>query len=229
VWKRTVNGRALHFYLSGINNQNFLMRDRETGSWWQQVSGRAISGPLSGTVLEGVVSDELTFSLWKAEAPHGLVLAPVAGREKDYDGDWEAKVAKYMVPVSFPGQGLKDRDVILGIVVSGQARAYPFDRILAQSPVIDRVGGVPLLLVVGSDGKSVRMFRSSPAGKEIELYADANGPKGQLTDGMGSTWNFQGCAIAGPQTGVCLEQLSYLKDFWFDWRNYHPQTTIYSH
>jgi hypothetical protein len=32
VWTRTVNGRALHFYLAGINNQNFLMRDKETGT-----------------------------------------------------------------------------------------------------------------------------------------------------------------------------------------------------
>ena len=45
MWTRTVGDRALHFYLAGINNQNFLMRDRETGSWWQQVTGRAIGNP----------------------------------------------------------------------------------------------------------------------------------------------------------------------------------------
>jgi len=32
--------RALHFYLAGINNQNFLMRDKETGTWWQQITAR---------------------------------------------------------------------------------------------------------------------------------------------------------------------------------------------
>jgi hypothetical protein len=89
VWRRTAQGRELHFYLAGINNQNFLMRDRETGSWWQQVTGRAISGPLQGAALELAPCDELTFSMWKSESPQGAVLAPVAGHERDYDGDWE--------------------------------------------------------------------------------------------------------------------------------------------
>lgn len=43
-----MNGRVLHFHLAGINNQNFIMRDEETGTWWQQVNGKAIHGPLKG-------------------------------------------------------------------------------------------------------------------------------------------------------------------------------------
>jgi hypothetical protein len=42
-----------------------------------------------------------------------------------------------------------------------------------------------------------------------------------------SEWNFQGCAISGPAQGKCLDRLPVLKDYWFDWRNYHPDTTIY--
>ena len=82
------------------------MRDRETGSWWQQVTGRAIAGEMAGSTLELMPNDELTFALWKSEAPHGLVLAPVAGHGKDYDKEWEKKVAEYSVPLTFPGQGL---------------------------------------------------------------------------------------------------------------------------
>jgi hypothetical protein len=26
---------------------------------------------------------------------------------------------------------------------------------------------------------------------------------------------------------VCLERIPMLKDYWFDWRNYHPKTSIY--
>lgn len=59
MWSRAVNGRTLTFYLSGINDQNFLMRDRETGTWWQQITGRAIAGPLKGTQLQLVPSEEL--------------------------------------------------------------------------------------------------------------------------------------------------------------------------
>src|ERR1700693_1070374 len=142
------------------------MRDRETGSWWQQVTGRAISGPLVGALLELAPYDELTFGLWKAELPHGMVVAPAAGRERDYDNDWEKEVAKYPVPVSFPGQGLKDRDVILGIEMDGQARAFPLDRVLQQSPLEDKVAGIPIVLVTGKDGASVRVFRSQWNGSD---------------------------------------------------------------
>jgi len=27
--------------------------------------------------------------------------------------------------------------------------------------------------------------------------------------------------------GVCLERIPMLKDYWFDWRNYNPKTTIW--
>ena len=38
-----MSGLVLTFHLAGINNQNFLMRDEQTGTYWQQISGRAIS------------------------------------------------------------------------------------------------------------------------------------------------------------------------------------------
>ncbi len=43
----------------------------------------------------------------------------------------------------------------------------------------------------------------------------------------GSEWNFQGCAVSGKEKGVCLERVPMLKDYWFDWRNYNPKTTIW--
>jgi uncharacterized protein DUF3179 len=227
VWKRTAGGRELHFYLAGINNQNFLMRDRETGSWWQQVSGRAISGPLQGAVLQAAPYDELTFGLWKSESPHGAVLAPVAGREKDYDDDWEKEVAQYSVPVSFPGQGLKDRDVVLGVEVRGQSRAYPFEGVLRDKVVEDKVGGTAVALVVAADDKSVRAFQSRWNGSDIELYRDSQNTELRLVDGLGNEWDFTGCAVQGPAKGQCLERIAILKDFWFNWRNYHPQTSVY--
>ena len=228
MWKRIARGRELHFYLAGINNQNFLMRDRETGSWWQQVTGLAISGPLSGATLELSPYDELTFGLWKSESPHGLVLAPVAGREKDYDNDWEKEVAKYPVPVSFPGQGLKDRDVILGIEMGGQARAFPLQTVLKHSPVEDKIAGAPVVLVAWQDGTSVRAFRPQWNGAEIELYRDSQSVEWRLIDSQGNAWNFEGCAVTGPASGQCLERINFLKDFWFDWKIYHPQSTAYS-
>jgi Protein of unknown function (DUF3179) len=233
-----VNGRALHFYLAGINNQNFLMRDRETGTWWQQITGKAIYGPLQGAALELVLSDELTFGEWRAESPSGQVLAPVAKYTKEYDSNWEPDVAKLPVVISFPGTELKSRDVVIGLTVAGAARAYPWETFAKQSPVVDRVSGTPLLLVLGPDGKSFRVFLSRIDDHDAEFFlqtkSGADPAAGEkdwtLLDTLSaSQWNFQGCATSGPAQGKCLARIPALKDYWFDWRNYHPDTTVYKH
>lgn len=243
MWTRIINGRALHFYLAGINNQNFLMRDKETGSWWQQITGRAIYGPLRGAALELVLSDELTFGEWRAEFPSGKVLAPVAKYTKEYDPNWEPDVAKLPVVISFPGTELKSRDVVVGLMFGGAARAYLWETFAKQSPVVDRVNGTPLLLVLGPDGKSFRVFISRIDGQEAEFFLQSSTPQTNQADvekksdpakqrtlfdtTTASQWNFQGCAISGPAQGKCLDRVPALKDYWFDWRNYHPDTTIY--
>ena len=269
MWTRTVNGRDLHFYLAGINNQNFLMRDKETGTWWQQITGKAIYGPLKGASLDLVLSDELTLGEWKSEFPDGKVLAEVPKYVKEYDSNWEPEVAKLPVVISFPGTELKSRDLVVGLETAGPGRAYPWDTLVKQSPIVDRVNGTPLLVAIGPDGKSFRVFVSRIDGKDVEFFlkgddtpattdkTDAAAPKADskpataatdakvsgtkdakpavapvkpwilLDTTTASEWNFQGCAVSGPSLGKCLDRVPALKDYWFDWRNYHPDTTIY--
>jgi Protein of unknown function (DUF3179) len=270
VWTRTVNGRTLHFYLAGINNQNFLMRDRETGTWWQQVTGKAIYGSLEGAALDLVLSDELTFGEWRSEFPDGRVLAPIGKFAKDYDSNWEPDVAKLPVVISFPGTELKSRDVVIGLIINGAARAYLWETFVKESPIIDHVNGVPLLLALGPDGKSLRAFVSRIEGRDAEFFLQTEGEaapelsesknssesvadkpsapglkdksEGDLEAKPGapaaktwllvdnltaSQWNFQGCAVSGRVKGTCLDRVPALKDYWFDWRNYHHDTTVY--
>jgi len=122
------------------------MRDKETGTWWQQITGKALYGPMKGAALELVPSDELTFGEWKSEISDGQVLAPVKKDAKEYDSNWEPEVAKLPVVISFPGTELKSRDVVVGLEIAGSTRAYPWATLLKQSPVVDRVQGTPLLL-----------------------------------------------------------------------------------
>jgi len=215
------------------------MRDRETGTWWQQITGKAIYGPLKGASLDLVLSDELTFGEWKAEVSGGQVLAPVAKDLKHYDSNWEPEVAKLPVVISFPGTELKSRDVVVGLELGGAGRAYPWETLVKQTPVVDRVNGTPLLVAVGPDGKSFRVFVSRVQGKDAEFFlkgeneADAKASPARtktwtLVDtATASEWNFQGCAVMGAAQGKCLDRVPALKDYWFDWRNYHPETSIY--
>ena len=56
---------------------------------------------------------------------------------------------------------------------TGRARAYPWETFAKQSPVLDRVNGTPLLLVLGPDGKSFRVFVSRIDGRDAEFFLQA--------------------------------------------------------
>ena len=218
----------LTFHLAGINNQNFLMRDDETGSFWQQITGRAISGPMRGAALELASTDEVSFSVFRSEWPQGTVLAPEPRFVKKYASkDWDQHMSKERTVLSFPQSGIADRELMLGMTVGDAARAFPLKRVEEERVVQDRVGETPVVLVVGPDGKSVRAFVSRVRGQETQFFRSQQGPW-SLVDATGaSQWDFRGCATSGPAQGTCLEPVGVVKDYWFDWRNYHPDTTVY--
>ena len=228
-----MDGLRLRFHLAGINNQNFLMRDEETGSYWQQISGRAISGPLAGRSLTLVHSDELSFRIWKSEQPAGMVAADVPAYTDQYSPkNWDVRMQNARTVIQFREQGMEPRDLVVGIDAFGGARAFRFDAIVREKLIVDHVGAEPVMLVLGPDEKSVRAFDLRlPGGAAPPSFfrrTDATGGAPLLLDGVtGAGWNFQGCAQSGLMQGTCLPTLPALKDYWFDWRNYHPNTTIY--
>jgi hypothetical protein len=209
------------------------MRDEQTGTYWQQINGLAISGPLAGRRLELVSSDELTFALWKKEEPQGSVLNDVPGHVKDYSPkDWDKQMARVPTVVSYAQARLKARDLMLGVKAFGASRAFPFDTVLKEQVIEDHVGSEPVLLVVGPDNRSVRVFRQRipgvPATPQFYRIPAFGTSAAVLIDSVsGSAWNFQGCAIAGQLRGTCLDRVDVIKDYWFDWRNYNPATTVY--
>jgi hypothetical protein len=232
VWETTVNGRQLHFHLAGINNQNFIMRDEETGSWWQQVTGLAIFGPLKGQQLRSVFHDELTFALWKSEKPGARVLRPEAAvdRAGEYaPADWETRMAPVRVATSHtPDASLAPRTLVIGVTANNASRAYPFDALQKQSPILDDLGGRPIFLVVGDDKKSVRAYERLVDGRKLEFFVKQGGSGLRLVDAeTGSEWDFTGKATVGQLSGRQLQKVPVLSDYWFDWKAYHPQTSVY--
>lgn len=233
MWKTEVDGQQLHFVIKGVNNQNFIMEDIETGSWWQQVTGEAIFGPLKGKRLELLSTDEVSFALWKQENPAGQVLQSEQEFQSNYfRSGWEETAAGRMPKVAGSNSAnspLADRALVVGIERDGQARAYPLVVLREQNPIVDSLGPAKLLVVLGPDGKSVRCFETSLDGRKLNLYLAADSDSFSLVDTQtGSRWNFSGEAIAGPLKGAHLTRVPVLREFWFDWKNYHPETTLYS-
>ena len=90
MWDRAVDGRILRFRLVGVNNQNLLLVDEETGSWWQQITGECILGPLKGQAAAQDRSDEVSLATWRAEQPESRHREIRAAISAEYpDSDWE--------------------------------------------------------------------------------------------------------------------------------------------
>lgn len=161
-----------------------------------------------------------------------MVMKDVPGYVDDYaPKDWDARLQKsYPTVLNFPEHGFGNRDIMLGVTASGESRAFPYSKVLAEKLVQDRVGSEEIILLVGADNQSVRAFReavpaTSTGDVPLEFFRT---PDGMMIDSQtGSRWNFKGCAIDGRVKGACLDRVEAIKDFWFDWRQYHPTTTVY--
>ncbi|MBX7173718.1 MAG: DUF3179 domain-containing protein [Pyrinomonadaceae bacterium] len=220
-----MNGQTLNFELAGINNQNFIMRDTQTGSWWQQISGEAIQGSFKGQKLVPVNFDEISFGIWKRENPNGRVLRP--DNNKTESADWENQVGKMPVRINAKIEDtFEPRAIMIGIKIGETAKAYPFSALEKQSPIIDTVGGTNIVLLLADDKKSVRAFERTLEGRKLEFLrkTDTN----ELVDAeTGSVWDFSGKAIKGELEGKQLIPVQIIKDYWFDWKTYNPNTLVY--
>jgi hypothetical protein len=230
VWQSVVNGQTLKFRLSGINNQNFIMSDEQTGSWWQQISGEAIQGSFKGQKLTAVDADELTYGIWKRENPNGRVLRPdekIKAQNKYEPADWESQVAKMPVTTSAQIDNiLEPRALAVGVTVNGKSKAYPFSAIEKQAPILDSLGGRDIVVLLADDGKSVRVFERTVNGKKLEILKRPG--SNEFVDAeTGSAWDFTGKAISGELAGSQLAKIAAIKDYWFDWKTYNPDTELY--
>lgn len=201
------------------------MRDGETGSWWQQISGEAIQGKLKGQKLVAVDFDEITFALWKRENPNGRVLRLEKGKVED--ANWESQVAKMPVRINAKiEEDFEPRTLIVGLKINNQAKGYPFSAIEKHSPIIDNVGGTDILVLLAEDKKSVRAFERTVDGRKLEFLrkTDTN----QLVDAeTGSVWDFSGKAISGELKDKQLKKITVIKDYWFNWKTYNPNALLY--
>ena len=89
-----------------------------------------------------------------------------------------------------------------------------------------------------SGGEAVKRFPSPPS-PELRYTAQTKTPSRKFSTtarqdasqligtATGSIWDFRGRAISGPLAGRQLRKIMVLKDYWFDWKIYHPDTAVY--
>lgn len=62
------------FEQAALLERNLVLRDRETGTWWRQLSGEAVAGPARGEVLAEIPHAIVTWWQWHRGHPDTSVV-----------------------------------------------------------------------------------------------------------------------------------------------------------
>ncbi len=107
VFDRRAAGRALEFGTTGkLRKSDLVMYDRATESWWQQFTGQAIVGELTGTRLKLMPARLESFELFARRHPQGQVLVPNDPKRRDYGTNpyvgYDASARPFLFDGDFP-------------------------------------------------------------------------------------------------------------------------------
>ncbi len=229
MYASSVGDRVLHFGVSGLlYRDSLVMYDRETGSLWSQVDGRAIAGPLAGTRLAVVPSLHATWREWKATYPESVVLK----KSGEFRTPYESYNRSGQLGLS--RRALRDRRLpgkerILGIEVQGAARAYPVAALRAQRLVHDAVGGLAVVFVA-QPTQPIVVFNRHMAGQLLAFDLAPGDPADALVDRQtGTRWRIHdGVAVEGPLRGQRLARVAAVPAFWFGWQAFFPWSSVWT-
>jgi len=225
-----VRGDVLHFEHGGLYDGLFLMRDRETGSHWQHITGECLTGKLAGEQLPAG-------NLWMTEVRQAIARYPDV-RFADSQLSWlKTIVARIMRFRMRPGaRGIlppnfrrtmdrsDDRrprlDIGLGVWTDNASRFYPQTVLVSHGKaLIDRF-----------DGQSLAVYLDPVTGTPQAFFTPATGCQWdesilRLTDGT-AVENGRVCAADGESLAPL--QPMQLHSRWYGFAYTFPNCTIFT-
>ena len=244
VFDRRAGDRILDFGTTGkLRKSDLVMWDRQTESWWQQFTGRAIVGELAGAVLIRHPTSIVAYEDFRRAYPEALVLSRKTGHRRAYGSNpyrgydsIEDRPFLFFDPVD---ERLPPMERVLNVSVGDRHKLYPFSE-LSSSPVVnDEVSGVPVVVLSRKgtlsvlDQSRIADSRTVPSATAYARQVDGRtlhfeAIAGQIVDReTGSTWNLFGAATDGPLAGSGLESIDSGVHFAFAWLAFNPDSEIW--
>jgi hypothetical protein len=244
VFDATVNGQPLDFGTTGrLRFSNLLMYDRQTESWWQQASGDAVIGELTGTQLTPLPTHIISWAEARARYPEAQVLSRETGYTRNYGqnpyvGYDSISSSPFLFQGDTPDQ-LPAMARVTTVALNGEAVAYPNALLQEVGVINDTVGGVDIVVFWQAGLASALDSQDIAAGQDVgatNVFArELNGQTLSFTvtdatfrdEQTQSTWDILGQATAGELTGEVLTPVVKVDHFWFSWAAFRPDTRIY--
>jgi Protein of unknown function (DUF3179) len=212
------------------------MRDSETGSHWQQLTGECFEGPMKGKRLQAFPFLVTTWGEWRAKHPQTLALVPEPAYKANY-----AIMADRIATLPYGSSQSPKRELlrhdsrlaayeqIMGIEIGRAHKAYPLALLRRHVVLNDRVGSLPVLVVYMAASDTTTVFSRVLRGRTLVFRAAEDGAADVLVDkGTGSKWTAYGDCISGKLKGQKLDTIVPLPSLWFAWAEFYPDTAVYS-
>lgn len=207
-----------------------VMYDHQSNTLWSQFLSQGVKGPLLNRDLEIVPAIQTTWQQWANLHPDTLVLDKRGSYGNDnYEGYYE-NGSTGIIGESNKDRRLPKKELVMGMTVSGLAKAYPFSSISQQTVINDHFAGEEVVITFDSTSESGAAFVRRLDGRNLNFEA-APGREGvslMRDQETGSLWQvLTGQAIEGELFGERLDRLPSHYSFWFAWSDFHPTTELY--
>ena len=140
----SIDGVTHTFAEHGLYNGLFLMRDDQTGTYWDHTTGEAVYGPGVGKVLE--IANVLHSRADQASANYPDALIALSNRALRTDEEMKTSGLLALVrghldkmfssTVDEHDTRLPNMDIGLGVWVGEDGRYYPYERVLAEGRAV---------------------------------------------------------------------------------------------
>ncbi len=189
-----------------------------------------MQGPLADERLTIVPLPQVTWSEWKTQFPHTLVLDPNTPFQDRYSPP---------LRIGQPGRDealygddrLPSNALVVGVEAGGEFAGFTLQYLQATGGVLNTmVGDAPVLVMYDALSQTGIAFSRTLNSQTLDFDV-ANPPGGAITvvdRQTGSRWNVFGKAIDGPLSGESLPFAPSLISEWYGWSAYHPQTALFS-
>ena len=240
-----MDGQILDFGTTGLLRfSDLVMYDRQTQSWWQEFSGEAIVGDMTGKALEVLPMSMVPWKEFKSAFPDGKVLSRNTGFTRDYGTTPYIGYDSFYSSIFLPADAHDDRlpamERVMAVNIGGESLAVPYS-VLEREPVVHyTLAGQDLvvfykegtasvldtaLIILGRDVGSAVVFDSHLEGQKLTFRADGDNIVDEQT---GSAWDLLGSATSGPLEGKRLTPIPHMgSQLWFSWAVFKPDTIVY--
>jgi hypothetical protein len=222
VFSPMVEGRGEQFKLVGMDHFNAMFEDASTGSWWRQVNGEAVAGPLKGKSLTELPASQMRLSAWVEQFPNTEIMQPDTSFRKSYEHLEKFDEGTTGSPLTRRDSlSWKEKSWVVGVQLGMSARAYDWNDLVRLRVINDTLGSIPIVVVLESDSATYHVWKRDSL--TFILKNDS-----VLTDELtNSSWNWSGKSIAGPLAEKKLPVVQSYQEFWHSWRTFRPHSTRY--